>query len=89
MEHGGVMGSSRPIRTVGKIQLESNGEMLSNEGIVVVTSQTIDVAHHTCWPMEDLKEVTCPAADLMDRAIVLQNLLDGAAITKPKEFRTT
>jgi hypothetical protein len=42
--------------------------------------------------MEDLKEITekflSPSTNLMDRSIIFEDFLDGAAVTEPKEFST-
>lgn len=64
--------------------------MFGNEGVVVEAGKAIDVSHHACWAMDDLKEVSKkflgPAADLMDRASVVQNFFDSTAVAQPKEF---
>ena len=86
---GGRVVGGRTSGAVGKVELKSNLEVLSDERMVEA-SKAIDVFHHARWAMKYLKEVTkkllSPAADLMDRPVVLQDFFDGAAIAEPKEF---
>jgi hypothetical protein len=78
--------------SVGKIELVSDVEVLDDKKIFVEAGEAIDVSHHPCRTMEDLEEISKkllrPTADLMDGAVVFKNLLDGAAIAEPEEFRT-
>ena len=75
---------------VGEIELQGNAEVLSDEWVVVMASEAIDISHHTCWSMEDLekiaKEFLSPATDLVNGAVVLQDFFDGTAVAEPKEF---
>jgi hypothetical protein len=52
--------------------------------------KAVNIPHHASRPMEDMEEITekllSPTADLMNWPIMLQNFLDGAAVTEPKEF---
>ena len=90
MEASGVI-CGKASATVSEIELEGYLEMSGDERIFVEACEAANVFHHSSRPMEDLKVITekllDPTSDLMDWTIVLQSLLDGAAITEPEEFR--
>ena len=56
-ERSGVAGI-RSSSAVGEIKCEGNLEVLS-EKRVVEASETVNVSHHACWAMENLKEASC------------------------------
>ena len=91
MENSRVIGS-RAGSTVSSIKLEGHHEVLSDERVIVVASKAVDIPHHTRRAMEDLKEITekflSPSTNLMDRSIIFEDFLDGAAVAEPKEFST-
>jgi hypothetical protein len=91
VENSRVVGS-RAGSTVSSIKLEGHREVLSDERDIVVVSKAIDIPHHTRRAMEDLKETTekllSPSTNLMDRSIIFEDFLDGAAVAEPKEFST-
>ena len=66
--------------------------MKGDKRIFVEAGKAVDVFHHPRWTMEDLEKVSKkllrPTANLVDGTVVFQNLLDGAAIAEPEEFRT-
>jgi hypothetical protein len=70
--------------------LESDFQVLGDERMVEA-SKAVNILHHASWAMKDLEEVTKeflgPPTDLVDRSIILQDLLDCAAVAKPKELR--
>jgi hypothetical protein len=90
MEYSAVI-CSRASGTVSEIELECDLEMSGNERIFVEACEAVDVFHHSSRPMKYLKEISekllGPTPDLMDWTIVLQDLLDGATIAEPEEFR--
>ena len=90
VENGGVV-SSRSSGAVSEVELEGDLEMCSDQ-MMFEASKAVDISHHASRPMENLEEVTekllGPTADLMNRPIIFQNFLNGAAIAEPKEFRT-
>jgi hypothetical protein len=91
VENSRVIGS-RASSTVSSIKLEGHREVLSDERVIIVVSKSVDVSHHTRRAMEDSKETTekflGPSANLMDRSIIFEEFLDGAAVAEPKEFST-
>ena len=91
MEDGRVIGGWTGC-TVSKVELVGYFEMLSDKEVFVEAGEAIDVFHHPCGTMEDLEEISKkllrPTTNLVDRADIFQNLLDGAAIAEPEEFGT-
>jgi hypothetical protein len=91
MENSGVIGS-RTSCLVSIIESKNNLEVLCDKKVVAVAGEAVNIPHHTGWAMEDLKEATkkflSPTTDLMDGTVILQNFLDCAAVTQPKEFGT-
>ena len=87
-ENSGVIGSGSS-STVSKVELEGNLKALSDKR-VVEACKAIDIFNHTRRVMENLKEVSKlllgPAADLVNRAVVLENIFDGTTVAEPKEF---
>ena len=83
---------SRSGSTVRATKLEGDREVLGDELVIRVASKAVDISHHMCRAMEDLKEITKkflgPSTNLMDRTIIFENFLDGTAVAKPKEFST-
>jgi hypothetical protein len=83
---------SRSGSTVRATKLEGDREVLGDELVIRVASKAVDISHHMCRAMEDLKEITekflGPSTNLMDRTIIFENFLDGTAVAKPKEFST-
>ena len=55
-----------------------------------MTGKTVDIAHHSCWPMNAIEEVAKqflrPLPDLVDGPSVVQNLFGSIAVTDPPEF---
>ena len=91
MEHSRVI-SSRLGSTVSSIKLEGHREVLGDERVVIMASKAVNISHHTRRAMEYLKKVTKkflgPPTNLMDKPIIFNDFLDGAAVAKPKEFST-
>jgi hypothetical protein len=91
VEDGWIIGSWTS-GTVCEVELVSDFEMLGNKKTFVEAGEAIDVSHHPSRTMKDLekiaKELLRPTTNLMDGAVVFENLLDGAAIAEPEEFRT-
>ena len=65
---------------------------MSDERVVIMASKAVNISHHTRRAMEYLKKVTKkflgPPTNLMDKPIIFNDFLDGAAVAKPKEFST-
>ena len=56
MESSRVVGN-RASNMISEVELKCNLQMLFNKGVVIVASKPVDISHHSCWPMKDLKEV--------------------------------
>ena len=65
-------------------------EVNGDECIVETAIETIDVTHHAGKAMNYLKmvakELLCPAANLVNGAVVFEDLLHSAAVTHPVKF---
>jgi hypothetical protein len=88
-----VSGKQQGRRQQGGQHSQQYREVLSDERVIVVASKAVDIPHHTRRTMEDLKEITekflSPSTNLMDRSIIFEDFLDGAAVAEPKdEFST-
>jgi hypothetical protein len=61
---------------------------LADKG-VVEAGKSVDILHHAGWRMDDSEVVTkqflSPTADDVDRAVIIENFFDGAAIKDPIE----
>ena len=43
--------------TVSSIKLKGHHEVLSDERVIVVASKAVNIPHHMCRAIEDLKEI--------------------------------
>jgi hypothetical protein len=67
-------------------------EMSGDQCVFETAGEAIDVTHVTGNTVENLKvvakEFLCPAADLMNGAIIFEDFFHGATITDPIKFGT-
>jgi hypothetical protein len=79
--------SSRAAAEVGRAEKSRMGLEFDKKELIIKTGESVDIAHHASWPMDNGKvvaeEFLGPAANLMDVAFVIEDFFHGAAVTEP------